>query len=72
MSQLHEYVPQLVYTFILNHQMHIYKHIQLHIITHQHVSATPVTFIRVSYKKTTINIQILTYLLRGAESFLRS
>jgi len=58
---------------MITHQMHIYKHTQLHIIIiHQHVSATPVTFIRVSYKKTTINIQILTYLLRGAESFLRS
>jgi len=45
---------------VINQQMHIYKYIQSHIIIlHQHVSVTPVTIIRVSYNKNTINIQII-------------
>jgi hypothetical protein len=39
---------------------HIYKCVQSHIVVlQQHVSATPVTNIRVSYSKNTINIQII-------------
>jgi len=39
--------------------MHIYKYVQSHIVNlHQHISATPVTVIRVAYNKNTINIQI--------------
>jgi len=32
------------YTYMINQQMHIYKHVQLYIIL-QHVSVTPVTII---------------------------
>ena len=40
--------------------MHIYKYVQPHIdILRQHVSVTPVTVIRMSYKKNTINIQMV-------------
>jgi len=55
MAQLQDNVPQLVYTFMINQQMHIYKHIQSHIIIYPQVSTTPVT-IRVSYNTNTINI----------------
>jgi len=46
------------YTFTINQHMCIYKYVQSHIIFHEHVSFTPVTIIRVSYNKNTINIQI--------------
>jgi len=46
--------------YVINQQMHIYKYIQSHIIIlHQHVSVTPVSIIRLSYNKNTINIQII-------------
>jgi hypothetical protein len=39
--------------------MYIYKYFQLRInISQHHVSVTPVTIIRLSYNKNTINIQI--------------
>jgi len=39
--------------------MHIYKHVQSHIILHQHVSVTPVTIIRVSCNKNALSTQII-------------
>jgi hypothetical protein len=45
---------------MINQHVHIYKCFQTHIvIVQQHVSAAPVTSIRVSYKKSAINIQII-------------
>lgn len=49
-----------IYTSVIKQQMHFFKYVQLHIITlHQHVSVTPLTFIRVSCNKSTIRIQII-------------
>jgi len=45
--------------YMLIQYMHIYKCIQSHIILHQHISVIPVTNIRVSCNKHTINIQII-------------
>jgi len=46
----------MLFIYIVNQQMHVYKYIQSHfIILLQHVSATHVTIIRVSI----INIQII-------------
>jgi len=39
--------------------MFIYKYVQSHIISHEHVLFTPVTISRVSYNKNTINIRII-------------
>jgi len=42
---------------MINQHVHIYKYVQPDIfVLQQHVSATPVTFIMVSYNKNTINI----------------
>jgi len=48
----------MLYTYIMNQQMHIYKYVQLHIILHQHVSVTLMTINRVLYNCNTIGIQI--------------
>jgi len=44
---------RLVYTYIIKKQMHIYKYVQ------SHVSVNPVTIIRASHNKNTINIQVI-------------
>jgi hypothetical protein len=49
----------IFYTYIVNRQTYFYKYFQLRINIIQHrVSVTPVTIIRLSYKKNTINIKI--------------
>lgn len=48
----------VLFTHMIKQKMHIYKYVQLRIIIlQQHVSATLVTTIRVSYSKNTINVQ---------------
>jgi hypothetical protein len=48
-----------IYIYTINQQIHFYKNVQSRIIIlHQHVSIPPVTFIRGSYNKNTININI--------------
>jgi hypothetical protein len=44
----------MLFTYMTNQQMYLYKYVQLHVILpNQHVSVTPVTIIKVSYKKNT-------------------
>jgi hypothetical protein len=53
---------RILYIYIIDQQMNIYKYVQSHIIIfHQHVSVTSMTTIRVSYNKTTIKIQIIVW-----------
>jgi hypothetical protein len=54
------YHKRMFCTFMISHLIHIYKYVQSRvIILNQHVSATLVTIIRVSYNNNTINIQII-------------
>jgi len=58
-SQLH-YTYVLLYTYMIKQQMHFCKYMQSHFpFLHQYVSVTPVTFIRLSFNKSTISIQII-------------
>jgi hypothetical protein len=42
----------MLFTYMINQQMHDYKSVQSHvIILHEHVLVAPVTIVRVSYKK---------------------
>ena len=50
----------MFYTSMMNPQLHIYKHVQSHvIILQQCVLVTPVTITTVFYNNNTINIQII-------------
>jgi len=49
---------QMLYAYIMNHQMHIYKYVQSHVILHQHVLATFMIINSVLYNNNTIGIQI--------------
>jgi BarA-like signal transduction histidine kinase len=53
------YLYNVLCTYIINQQMHIYKHVQSHIIIlHQHVSVTHVIIISVPYNKKTSKYNI--------------
>ena len=67
----------MLYTYITNQQMHIYKYVQLqNIILHQHVSTTLMTIDSVSYNNNTIGIQItvqnhsLLHLIFSSKSYV--
>ena len=49
-------------TYITKQNMHVFKHVQSHIIIlHQHVSVTHVTIIRAPYNKKTSKLPYTTY-----------
>jgi len=50
----------MFYTSMINQQMDIYTYVQSHVIIfQQHVLVTPVTIIRASYNKNTVDIKII-------------